>query len=264
MVSGVDRDNPGMRLATFNTLHGASMSDGVVDPARFASAVADLHADVLVLQEVDRGQPRSHGLDLTAVAADAMGATAARFVPALRGTPGHWQPADPARPEVQGYGIALLSRWPVLDWRVLRLPVLPIAVPRAARRGTGRLRWVRDEPRVAVAARVQAPHGAITVVATHLSFLPGWNAWQLHRLVRACRALPRPLLIAGDLNLPWPVPARISGLRAVGPVHSFPVDAPDRQIDHVLWDGPLAVTAGPVAVDTGVSDHRAVVVELDG
>lgn len=262
MASGIERDNLWMRLATFNTLHGTSLSDGRVDAARFATAVRELRADVLVLQEVDRGQPRSHGLDLTAIAADAMGARAARFVPALRGTTQQRQAADPA--EAQGYGIALLSRWPVLAWRVLRLPVLAVPVPRSTRRGTGGLRWVRDEPRVAVAARVQSPDGPITVVATHLSFLPGWNAWQLRRLVRSCRVLPRPLVIAGDLNLPWPVPARISGLRAAGPVHSFPVDAPDRQIDHVLWEGPLTVTAGPVAVDTGVSDHRAVVVELDG
>lgn len=251
-----------MRLATFNTLHGKSPSDGLVDAGRFAAAVRDLRADVLVLQEVDRGQPRSHGLDLTAIAAEAMGAHAARFAPALRGSTQQRRAADPGRSQAQGYGIALLSRWPVTEWRVLRLPVLAVPVPRSTRRG--RLRWVRDEPRVAMAARVQCPGGPVTVVATHLSFLPGWNAWQLHRLVRSCRALPRPLVIAGDLNLPWPVPARISGLRAVGPVDTFPVDTPDRQIDHILWDGRLTVASSPVAVDTGVSDHRAVVVELGG
>ncbi len=64
-----------MRLATFNVLHGRSLADDRVDRERFAEAIASLDADVLALQEVDRGQERSHRLDLTAVAAEAMGAT---------------------------------------------------------------------------------------------------------------------------------------------------------------------------------------------
>ncbi len=63
-----------VRLATFNVLHGRSPRDGRVDLDRFASVVRALDADVLALQEVDRDQPRSHGADLTAVAAEAMGA----------------------------------------------------------------------------------------------------------------------------------------------------------------------------------------------
>ena len=53
------------------------MSDDKVDVDRLAAAVASLDADVLALQEVDRDQPRSHLADLTAVAAEAMGADAA-------------------------------------------------------------------------------------------------------------------------------------------------------------------------------------------
>ncbi|MEV6815065.1 endonuclease/exonuclease/phosphatase family protein, partial [Micromonospora sp. NPDC051296] len=52
-----------MRLATFNLLHGRSLTDGLVDPARLAAAVSDLDADVLALQEVDRDQSRSGNLD---------------------------------------------------------------------------------------------------------------------------------------------------------------------------------------------------------
>ena len=61
-----------MRLVSFNLLHGMSLSDGRVDRQRICSAVAALDADVLALQEVDRDQPRSGGLDLTALAADAL------------------------------------------------------------------------------------------------------------------------------------------------------------------------------------------------
>ena len=77
-----------MRIATFNILHGRSPVDDRVDVERLAAAVKTLDADVLGLQEVDRDQPRSMGADLTAVAAEAMGAVDSQFVAALHGTPG--------------------------------------------------------------------------------------------------------------------------------------------------------------------------------
>ena len=57
-----------VRLATFNLLHGRSLSDGTVHAERVAAAVADLDADIIGLQEVDRAQPRSGLLDLTTIA----------------------------------------------------------------------------------------------------------------------------------------------------------------------------------------------------
>lgn len=63
---------------------------------------------MLGLQEVDRGQPRSHGLDITAVAARAMGAQAWPFVPSLIGDPAaSWGPAaDLDRHSPDAHGIA--------------------------------------------------------------------------------------------------------------------------------------------------------------
>ena len=155
-----------MRLVTFNILHGRSTSDDLVDVDRFARAVADLDADVLALQEVDRNQPRSENVDLTAVAAEAMGAVEHRFVAALNGSPGTWIAATgEEQPDAAAYGIAVLSRYPVTGWEVVRLAPVPGQVPMWWRGS----RWpslVRDEPRVAVAATVEAPGGTVT-----LSFL---------------------------------------------------------------------------------------------
>src|ERR1700754_5158366 len=112
-----------VRLATFNLLHGRSVSDGKVHAGRIAEAVADLDADVLGLQEVDRAQPRSGLLDLTAVAAEAMRAPVHRFAAAVVGTPGEtWQPwrSDDDN-EHPLYGIALISRYPVIRWQITRL-----------------------------------------------------------------------------------------------------------------------------------------------
>ena len=103
-----------MRLATFNILHGRAVTDQRVDLDRLAAAIKVLDADILALQEVDRDQPRSHGADLTAVAAEAMGAVAHRFVAALAGTPGAtWMAAtEEDVPGTATYGISLLSRYP--------------------------------------------------------------------------------------------------------------------------------------------------------
>src|SRR3954452_9259954 len=78
----------GVRIATFNILHGRSLEDGQVDVDRLADSVRALDADAVGLQEVDRAQPRAQGADLTAVAAEAMGPVDHQFVAALAGTPG--------------------------------------------------------------------------------------------------------------------------------------------------------------------------------
>lgn len=255
-----------MRLVTWNILHGRSLQDGRVDVGRFADAVAALDADVLALQEVDRFQERSGGADLTAVAAEAMGAREHRFVAALAGTPGAtWVAATgEEQPDAAAYGIALLSRHPVRDWRVVRLPPLPAPVPMtfpSRRRPT----LVRDEPRVALGAVVDAPTGPLAVVSTHLTFVPGWNAVQLRRLVRRTRGLGSPLALMGDLNLDAAAAARWSGLAPLARAATFPVEAPVRQLDHVLvTPEPAAWGAARVtSVALPVSDHRALVVDYD-
>ena len=187
-----------MRVATFNVLHGVAVRDGAAATAGdrppgagsglFGAAVAVLAADVLGLQEVDVAQPRSGGRHQVRDAAEAMAAEHWRFAPAVRGTPGEhhgrWQAPsryDAARaaagePTDALYGVGLVCRLPVLQWRTtVFAPApasLPLLVPGAPR---PRLMWVRDEPRAAIAAVVQGPAGPLTVATVHLSFVPGWT-----------------------------------------------------------------------------------------
>lgn len=251
-----------MRIATFNILGGRSPADDRVNIERFAGAIAQLDADVLALQEVDRNQPRSEHADLTTAAAEAMGATEHRFVAALSGERGDtWVAADgEEQPEAAAYGIALLTRYPVLAWQVTRLPALPTRVPMLFR-GHRRPVWVTDEARVAVAAVVDTPRARMTVAGTHLSFIPGWNGRQLRLLMRSMATRPRPLVLMGDLNMGPRRAARLTGMRPLATDATFPAGGPDRQLDHVLLDGELP----PVrfqAVQLPLSDHLAVIVDF--
>ena len=248
-------------MATFNILHGRSLEDGRVDVDRLAEAVKSLDADVLGLQEVDRDQPRSMGADLTAVAAEAMGAVDSQFVAALAGTPGGtWMAATgDEQPGSASYGVSLLSRYPVVSWRVVRLPPLRVSVPLWSPI-TRRPFLARDEPRVAVAAVLDGPFGQFTVCNTHLSFIPGWNGSQLRRLVRSLTGTREPLAVMGDLNMQQTQAARISGLQPIASALTFPAPHPRRQLDHVLVRGWLQATGPAEAVQLPLSDHRALVV----
>lgn len=254
-----------MRLATWNVFHGRNPVDGVVDASRLAAAVEDLDVDVLALQEVDRGQPRSGMVDVTDVAARAMGAVDARFVPTVVGDPAtSWRPAgeEDLGLSRDGYGVALLSRFPVVSWHVLRLapaPVvrMPIPVP-----GMRQVLWLRDEPRAVVAAILRTPAGPVSVACTHLSFVPGVNAAQLRRGMRWLRALPGPHVLMGDLNLPAGLVGPLTGARLLARVTTYPRSRPRLQVDHVVGDGALPPVASVSVPQPPVSDHLPVVVHL--
>ena len=119
----------GSRRSTSST--GRAPTESSVDEERYADAIASLDADVLALQEVDRNQPRSGGADLTALAAEAMGAVAHRFEPALWGTPGSWSPTR--RHTARRPGVRRGPAQPLPGARVAGLPAAAdpdaVAVP---------------------------------------------------------------------------------------------------------------------------------------
>lgn len=223
-----------MRIASFNVQHGRTAA-GAVATRVLAEYCASLRADLLALQEVDVGVPRSGRVDQAAVVAQAA---------AMRCVFG-----QACRVALVGrYGNALLARGELSDVEVLALPHL-----------------VRGERRSAVLATARVGATALSVAATHLSIERAEALEQLDAVLGALAGRPHPLVAVGDWNLGAadvaPVLER-HGLELADPrVATFPADAPRARIDHVAVAG-LEVLAVAVEAAPPVSDHRALVVEV--
>jgi len=225
-----------MRVVTFNICHATRGRGTAVDHLALVAACVALDADVLALQEVDRGTRRSDGVDQLALVAEACHMTHA-FVPVLS-VGGGWS------------GNALLVRGRIHEVETVRL--------------RGRARWPRPDRRGALVARVAVGDVAATVAVAHLSLAVLDNVAQERAVLARLTSRPGPHVLLGDLNrrLPW-VRWQVerAGLELVsqgGP--TAPADAPRFRIDHIAVGG-FTVTAVEV-VDTGTSDHLAVSAEL--
>ena len=257
-----------MRVATVNLASGRDVTGESVHADELAAAVAELDADVVAVQEVDVGQPRSHGVDQPTVVAAALRAVDWRYAATILGTPApdpvrSWTPIEPVvlrgpADAARGprYGVALFSRSPVRRWHVLGLgggrARLPLRAPDPAG-GRARTWWFPDEPRAAIAAELDG----LTVIGTHLSFAPHTATRQLRRLQAWSSRFPAPILVAGDLNLPGPLPAIITGGQRVFCGPTFPAPDPKLQLDHLLSLGGLTGSRQD-ARWLAVGDHCAV------
>jgi endonuclease/exonuclease/phosphatase family metal-dependent hydrolase len=210
--------------------------DGPSDLGRVIAACAALEVDLLGLQELDRGVRATGRVDQPAEIARALGMACA-YAPARRhdgGTSGN----------------ALLVRGSLTD-----VEVLPMV---------GHVRLGRRDRRSALLARARVGDLSLSVAVAHLSIFVIDNVPQEAAVLDALAVRPGPRLLLGDLNrrTAWVAPgAARRGLRLVADdVPTGPRVRPRVRIDHVAVDG--LVAAEPTVVDTGTSDHRALVVEI--
>jgi endonuclease/exonuclease/phosphatase family metal-dependent hydrolase len=228
-----------LRVAAYNVKHGLGM-DSIIDLERIAGVLRPLDADVITLQEIDRGVDRTDGVDQARRLGELLGMTAhfGDFMPYQGGE----------------YGMAVLSRLPVVRVTNHRLPD-------------------GDEPRTGLEVEVlTGPEGRrVSVVGIHFYRTPEERLAQADALSSLLDAVEHPVVLAGDFN------SRrgdriLRSLRAKewfvvdkdGPFETFPSDEPQREIDFVMLRPAEAfeVVEHRVIDESVASDHRPLLVVL--
>lgn len=221
-----------MRIATFNIQHGVAADGGVSNIDSVIEACRDLDADLLALQEVDRGVGRTGRIDQAAEIASALDSTYTFGVA--------------CKLDGGTYGNALLVRGELSDVRVVSLE-----------------RRFRTESRCLITATATIAGQEYSVGVTHLDVDNALAHHQLMQTVDAMAGSPRPRIVAGDFNLhPDEVlpTTTTEGYSLVLTAPTFPNIGPKVQIDYVALDGLEAKDVQ--VVSTAVSDHRALVVDV--
>lgn len=230
-----------LRLLTYNLHHGEG-GDGRLDLERIAAVIRATHPDLVALQEIDRSVTRTGNVDQPAEYIRLTG---------LHGWFGAAMPLSGGE-----YGQLLLSRWPLQEPRVVRLP------------GTA------PEPRIAVTALVQVPKfGTLRWTGLHLdASRTDRDRWdQVGALLEAFGKDPTPTLLAGDFNA---TPDSRVMRRMLDSAHGWtdtagamasptvPADAPRSRIDYILASREVTwpVVESKVVEEKLASDHRPLAV----
>jgi len=123
-----------------------------------------------------------------------------------------------------------------------------------------RMIYVSDEPRIAQATILQ---NGITVINTHLSFVPGVNVRQLQVIKKWAEHLPGKKILIGDLNLIGRIPAKVLGWNQLVEAKSYPSWNPRIQFDHALSaDFKTSEIKQLEIPKLGISDHLPIAFEI--
>jgi hypothetical protein len=116
--------------------------------------------------------------------------------------------------------------------------------------------------------RPTALENGFTIATTHLSFVPGVNIFQLHKLSAYLKKLPGFSILTGDLNLPGNLPTKLSGYQSLVSQATYPSWKPKIQFDY-LMARKKTVASNPTfkyqTLDSTfleISDHIPIGVEL--
>ncbi len=228
-----------MRIVSIINLHARDSA-----LSRIADILGCLDADLVCLQEVGDHWNMGERCAMAPRIARAAGLPHAYFSGALESGAGH-------------YGIAALSRLPLLDLRVRPLV-----------RG-------RDERRVLVDF-VTSGAAPLHVFTSHVSVVDGDRPSQCRQIAESIArdaASGPPVVLVGDLNARWSSPelrdlCHETGLRSCLVEHlgqspaTYPTSAPEADIDHILVDERIRIVAAGVVTASG-SDHLPIWADLE-
>ncbi len=246
-------DRPIIRVMTYNIHHGEGM-DGKVDLKRIADIIKRSGADIVALQEVDRGVERTKRIDILTELSDLTDMTYA-FGKNI---------------DFQGgeYGNGFLTRFPILEERNLHY------------------RMIRPGEQRGLLQLVLEVHGEeIVAMNTHIDYRQDdtervMNVAEVRDA--ASRYTPRPLIVCGDFN-DTPESRIIALMKedfidaweaaGTGAGFTYPADTPKKRIDYIFVSKPKrgedqssSLSLRPVAarvIQTDASDHLPLLVEFE-
>jgi endonuclease/exonuclease/phosphatase family metal-dependent hydrolase len=243
--SGFGEDAPVLKVVSYNIHHGAGV-DKKLDLERIAKLIAEQEPDLVALQEVDKNCKRSGNQDLAAELGrlTGMGLAFGKFM------------------DFQGgeYGLAILSRLPILDTVRYQLPE-------------------GSEPRCSLEVKVE-----VEGLSEPLSFVCIHNDWkddgirvaQVEALLDGLKSHRNPIMLAGDFNGErsdasmellredgWEILEKNDGTLS----KTFPSGEPRVEIDYFVIKGfPEVKVDHTVGKEKVASDHRPIhaVLEIVG
>lgn len=227
-----------IRVLTYNIHHGEGM-DELLDLERIAALIREVDPDLVALQEVDSVTNRTEQVD--------QAAELGRLTE-LKPTFGRFMPYDGG-----AYGMAILSRWPILESTNIRLPD-------------------GEEPRTSLAITVDITESgrSLRFVGIHFYRTAEERLAQVKSLEAAMGETTTPIIWAGDFNSTpeSEVMQYLSGnwkiLEKGEDRLTFSSYEPEREIDFVLVrpDSSFSLLGQRVLDEPVASDHRPVVVDL--
>jgi endonuclease/exonuclease/phosphatase family metal-dependent hydrolase len=232
-----------IRVMTYNIHVGVGM-DKKLDLPRIAKVIKQQHADLVGLQEVDRGVERTQRIDEIAELAKLTKMDYA-FAFNLKYQGGQ-------------YGVAILSRFPIraTDHRLYK------NLREAERRG-----FIRAE--VDIDGRV------VNFLTTHLDYqYEDGRVFEAEQLLSGLKDVKGPLIVVGDFNdIPTGGAYRLMTdqfadawieSHAAGEGLSYPADKPAKRIDYILTRRTDRITTKRAWIpETLASDHVPVVADLE-
>ena len=241
-----------MKILTYN-IHRAIGVDRRFRPERIVRVLQHYQADVVLLQEVDEGAPRSRELNLAQELAQEAGYP-------------HFALGHNVSLRKGRYGNATLSRFPILRERNIDLSVAQS--------------WIRrgcQHTSVQVNERMQ-----LEVFNLHLGLSARERQQQIELLSRSHEfsGVPEgtPMLVGGDFNdwrsLLWPTFTNGFGFRCAtdsktgrrGAIATYPSFSPQGGLDRIYFRGPLrllTVRRCRLQVSRVASDHLPVIADFE-
>jgi endonuclease/exonuclease/phosphatase family metal-dependent hydrolase len=232
-----------IRVMSYNVRHCSPPVTGLIDIDGTAAAIKKQNPDIVALQEIDVNTGRDGKIDEAAELGKKTGMEV-YFGKAIDHDGGE-------------YGVAILSKYPITNAVVHKLPTLEST---------------KGEHRVLLTAEIHLPGGkSIVFGSTHLDAQgpPTNRDLQIQEIINITKTIKLPFILAGDLNA-QPGTNVINQLdqhftrscQTCG--FTIPADKPNKTIDYISFTpaADFKVISHEVIVEPKVSDHAPILAVL--